>query len=60
LIAAAVLAGLESLIDLWIDGEVRLVWSLYALLPLAALSAVFRIIERRPKLKENILKRLFL
>jgi hypothetical protein len=33
---------------------------LYALVPLAASSAVLRIIERKPKLKESILKRLYL
>jgi hypothetical protein len=60
LIGAAALAGLEALIDLWILHSVRLEWSMYALVPLAASSAVLRIIERKPKLKESILKRLYL
>ncbi len=54
LIGAAALAGLEALIDLWILKSVKLEWSIYALVPLAASSAVLRIIERRPRLKENI------
>jgi len=60
LVGAAALTGLEALIDLWVLKAVRLEWSLYALVPLAASSAVLRIIERKPKLKESILKRLYL
>jgi hypothetical protein len=60
LIGAAALAGLEALIDQWVLKSVKLEWALYALIPLAASSAVLRIIERNPKLKENILKRLYL
>ncbi len=48
LIGAAVLAGLEVLTDLWTFRAVRLEWSMYALVPLAASSAVLRIIERNP------------
>ncbi len=60
LIGAAVLTGLEGLIDLWVLKSIRLEWSLYALVPLAASSAVLRIIERKPKIKESIRKRLYL
>ena len=60
LVLAAALTGLEALIDLWTIKSVRLEWSLIALAPLIAMSAAFRIIERKPKLKESILKRLYL
>jgi len=60
LIGAAALAGLEALIDMLILKSVKLEWSLYALVPLAASSAVLRIIERKPRLKESIRKRLYL
>lgn len=59
-IGAAALTALEALIDLWVLRAVRLEWSLYALIPLAASGAALRIIERKPKLKEAIRKRLFL
>lgn len=60
LVGAAVLAGLEAVVDLWMHGSVRLEWSIYALVPLAASGAALRIIEKKPKLKEAILKRLYL
>ncbi len=53
LIGAAALRGWSA--DRPVDPQVRkLEWSIYALVPLAASSAVLRIIERRPRLKENI------
>ncbi len=57
---AAALVALEALTDLWARGGVRLEWSLYALVPLIASAGVLRVIERRPRLKEEIKKRLFL
>ncbi len=57
---AAALIALEALTDLWLHQAVRLEWSLYALVPLAASGGVLRIIERKPKLKVEIKKRLFL
>ena len=60
IVGAAVLAGLEVVVDLWIYGSVRLEWSIYALVPLAASGAALRIIEKKPKFKEAILKRLYL
>ena len=60
LVIAAALTGFEALIDLWTLKFVSLEWSLIALAPLIATSAAFRIIERKPKLKESILKRLYL
>ena len=38
--------GLEAVVDHWINGSVRLEWSVYALVPLAASGAALRIIER--------------
>jgi hypothetical protein len=60
LTGAAFLTGLEALIDLKVYGRAQLEWSVYALVPLAASAAVLRVIERKPGLKEEILKRLFL
>ncbi len=60
LTGVAFLAGLEALIDIRVYGGVQLEWSVYALVPLAASAAVLRVIERKPGLKEEILKRLFL
>lgn len=50
----------ELLVDLFLwPGAAQLNWSLYALVPLAAVAILFRVIERHEKLKSNIFRRLF-
>ncbi len=61
--AASVLTGiflmsLDFICDLYI-GSVQLNWSLYALLPLLALSGLFLLLEKKEGLKNEIKKRLF-
>lgn len=60
LIVAAALVGLEALIDRYALGAVRLEWSIYTLISLAALGAAFLVIEKNPRLKEDIRRRLYL
>ena len=50
---------IEVLVDAFVWGRVSLTWSLYAGTSLVAVGFIFRIIERRQKLKEGIVKRLF-
>jgi hypothetical protein len=59
-IVAAALVGLEALIDLYVLRAVRLQWSIYTLISLAAFGTIFLVIERNPSLKENIRRRLYL
>ena len=60
---ALILGGMvvlgEVLIDQFLWQSVYLTWSLYTLIPLLAVAALFRIVERKEKLKSNILRRLF-
>lgn len=60
LVGAVALVGLEALIDRYALHKLALEWSLYALVSLAAFSAIFRVIEKNPKLKANIERRLYL
>jgi len=53
------LVCVEVLISLYAYGELRFAWSLYALIPCAALGAATLVLERRKKLKESIRRRLF-
>lgn len=50
---------IEVLTDTFIWHRIRLTWSLYTLIPMIAVAGTFRLIERKEKLKSNILKRLF-
>ena len=59
LVVAAALVGLEALIDLFALGAVRLQWSIYTLISLAAFGAIFLVIEKNPRLKEDIRRRLY-
>ena len=49
----------ELLVDRYFTGAISLTWSVYALVPLLGLGAAFRLVERKKKLKETIIKRLF-
>lgn len=53
------LVSVEILTSLYAYGAVRFAWSLYALIPCAALGAATLILERRKSLKESIRRRLF-
>lgn len=53
------LVCVEILTSLYAYGAVRFAWSLYALIPCAALGAATLVLERRKKLKETIRRRLF-
>ncbi|MDO5022893.1 MAG: DUF6320 domain-containing protein [Eubacteriales bacterium] len=52
------LMAIDAICDLYV-GQVYLNWSLYALLPLLALSALFLMLEKKKSLKKEIKKRLF-
>ncbi len=49
----------ETAIDQYLWKQIHLTWSLYTLIPLAAIWAVFRLIEKREDLKSKIFRRLF-
>lgn len=49
----------EIIISHNVFGEVKLTWSLYALIPCAVLGMVAMMLERRKALKENVRRRLF-
>ncbi len=53
------LMAIDLICDLYAFDAVRLNWSLYALLPLLALSCLFLLLEKKDNLKEEIKKRLF-
>lgn len=59
-LGGASLVGLEALIDLYAQGAVHLEWSIYTLISLGAFGASFLIIERNPRLKADIKRRLYL
>lgn len=59
LVVAAALVGLEALIDRYALGAPHLEWSLYSLVSLVAFGAIFRVIDKNPKLKEDIRRRLY-
>lgn len=59
IILAALMILVELLVDRYFAGVVHLTWSIYALVPLLGLGAAFRLVERKKKLKETIIKRLF-
>lgn len=60
LIVGAALIGTEIVLDLFTQGQIRLTWSIYALVPLAVFAAGFHVIERSAYLKTIIKRRLFL
>lgn len=60
LVVAAALVGLEALIDLFVHDALNIEWSLYSLVSLIAFAAIFRVIEKNPKLKADIERRLYI
>lgn len=59
-VVAAALVGLEALIDLYALRALHLQWSIYTLISLAAFGTIFLVIEKNPRLKEDIKRRLYL
>jgi hypothetical protein len=53
-------AFIEIICDLYLTGSIEIIWSLYAIIPCFALSALLFFIERNKKLKSNAEKRLHL
>ncbi|MDF2685642.1 MAG: hypothetical protein K0S55_823 [Clostridia bacterium] len=54
------MAFIEVICDLYLAGSIKIIWSLYAIIPCFALSALLFFIERNKKLKSNAEKRLHL
>ena len=59
-ILCAVCVLIEMLVDAFIWNRIFLTWSLYTGISLVAVGVIFRIIERKEKLKEGIIKRLYI
>ncbi len=59
-VVAGFLVGLEALIDRYAWGVVHLQWSIYTLISLLAFGTIFLVIEKNPRLKADIRRRLYL
>lgn len=58
-VVAAALVGLEAIIDRYATNATHLQWSIYALVSLVAFGTIFLVIEKNPRLKEDIKRRLY-
>ncbi len=56
--AGLAMMGLETLLDLFNDMQVRLLWSWFVVIPAFALGLIFFLLEKKREVKDEILKRL--